>query len=230
MIGDEYMLIELGYGESFESDKVPRFTLKKRGWTDSMIKKLLPEPEFKLAAGSRSRGYYLWNEEDILKAEEADSFKDSLEKSVKRKESAKKAVETKKKNTISDMQSLANQIIVERVPIEEVDKGVWEYHRYKKHYSAKGKLFSGDGNLNLTNVRKELLNTWRFNHIRHCLTDYEYDLLALVNRVGKDDAYHAYREIIDKKIYDTYPELDRTLPYDNNHKYDSKYRRNDDIY
>ena len=54
---------------------------------------------------------------------------------------------------------------------------------------------------------EETIERWELNFVRHRLTNYDYELSKLKNKVGKEIAYQKYHNILLDKIEEVYPEL-----------------------
>ena len=98
-----------------------RATILERGWTDKLLKlflaepdKTAPNPHYRSAA--RMKLYLL---ERIEKIEQTQTFKEELEKANKRKLSAKRALETKKKNLEILLEQQRQQQIKEEIEWRE---------------------------------------------------------------------------------------------------------------
>lgn len=70
-------------------EKVCLSTIKSRGWTQTLIEQLLPEPELVKNPHYRSASKMkLWKLEDVIKAEESEKFKEQYAKRMARKQKA----------------------------------------------------------------------------------------------------------------------------------------------
>lgn len=66
-----------------------------------------------------------------------------------------------------------------------------------------------DGNVrNAYDADEDTKIRWAVDYIRHNLTNYDHDMNALINKVGKDKAYDKYKEAVLDKIAEVYPDLE----------------------
>ena len=157
--------------------------LKENGWTDSLIKKFLPEPDetrrnpvFRCAAPMK-----LYRISRVKKIKKSAKFKKEKELISKRKEAARKAVATKYAKTLE----LANSIEFD-VPTIDKDELL---KKAIQHYELIHDCFVGS-------VDDEFATRISTNYLRHEWTDYDDVLETISGMVGKEKAY----EIIKSKV------------------------------
>ena len=173
------------------------------GFTEKMIKLLLGEPiektnpHYKCAAPMK-----LWTKEEVDVVITSDEYKELKAKADKRRASAKKAVATKTEKIVSEMSLRAEQIKVTKVSDEKLME--WTLEAKQDWYDEHQR---GGEARNAYEADENTKKRWAVNYIRHNLTDYDYDMDALVNKVGKDKAYNKYKEAVLDKIAEVYPDL-----------------------
>lgn len=180
--------------------------IEKRGWTKSMIGKLtmnlnvriVDNPHYKCAPSMK-----LYCLKDIKRIEKTKRFKLLKEKADRRKESAKKSVETKIKNVVQLADNFS--VTVQRIDLEELreetlaSKQAWydsqilnrNNYDFRDAYSAP----------------QEDVERWEVNFIRHNLSDYDEQLEILNGKMGKFVAYWHYKEKLANEMKRIYPEL-----------------------
>lgn len=183
--------------------------LKERGWTKKMVDELLkniePElvenPHYKCAAPMK-----LYEAKDIKRIERTKKFKEMLEKANKRRISAQKAVETKIKNTMEEMEQFA--VEVKRIDIEDLknralsSKQSW-YRRTGQDFKYDYDAYTAD---------EETIKRWMVNFIRHHLSsDYDYQVYSLSGKTGVNEAYKKYKENLAHEMKKVYPELEKEI-------------------
>ena len=187
-------------------DKITFSEVKNMGFSEKLIRDLLPEPElarnpkYKCAAPMK-----LYLIADVQKAMKNELFIAYQVKRQKRKEAAKQAVETKRKKIISEMQSFSDKITVKRIDIDTL-LGL-TLRAKQDHYDWMFELYNNDYCNDAYSADESTRERWMVNYIRHNLTEYEDGLDNLYGRTGKDDAYHMLYQAVMEKIALVYPEL-----------------------
>ncbi len=176
--------------------------LKHRGWTDSAIKRFLPEhddekqnhvyrsaPPIKLYLINRVRG-----------VEISEAFQAWKGESLKRRASSAKAVKTKQASLLERVRNM--KVIVQKVPNNKVVKDAVNAYNIRK--SDRYMVFDGD----FATVDSDLdfLARITVNYIRHNLTEYDRILYKLAGKTGKGKALKLLWEKVFQAIADTYPD------------------------
>jgi hypothetical protein len=172
-----------------------------RKWTDRLIKKYMPVPDeirnnphYKQA--SKMKLYKISRVESIEKNEQ---FLIDFQKTILRRKSSAKMVETKKDNLLIEIFELP--ISVEIIPRNElVPLVIDNYNKNKDDYKGYSSFRDFD---------QSKLERLTVNYIRHELTPYDYYLKLIVSKVGKKEGYRLLRERIYNCISESYPELTR---------------------
>lgn len=189
-----------------KTEKVTKKYLKQRGWTEKMIKVLLPEPEYKRNPRYHSQApMQLWPLELVEAVEKTEEYKILLEKAERRRQAAYEVCNRKYDELMEEVDQRIADIYIPRIPIEmlmedSLDAKIhWELeHRSYLEFEAEEGMKNAD-----LEVRKR----WAVNYIRHRLTPYDGYLSDLKGRVGAEDAYHRYRDALMNAIFQTYPYL-----------------------
>lgn len=177
---------------------ISQSTVLDMGFTKSMIEILLPVPVLKPNPRYRSSApMKLYRIEDVSAAMETEAYRVASEKAEARRSSAEKAVETKRQKGEALIDTIVEELVVERIDIKELERIVL---REKEERAAE----RGDY---LHRLDDETVARWMVNYVRHNLCQYDDGLMALVGKVGKDALYVRLKEGTLRKIAQVYPEL-----------------------
>ena len=175
----------------------------KRNWTESLIKKYLKKPDL-----IKPNPYYnsasemlLYDLKKIMRIEGKATFKEDFDKTLKRKSSSKKAIETKTNNLLSLIENI--EITVIKMEMKNLyDAMIEDYNNYHLYKNLDSRYIS-------ISTDKQTLIRIAVNYIRHNLTSYDHHLVEIYSKVGTHQAY----KILNKRIYDliskTYPDLEK---------------------
>ncbi len=170
--------------------------LRKRGWTDTTIERLLGKADKFEENPVRKNGLPMrfWLMKRVFKIEKSPDFKLHTP-SEDRKIGARKAVETKTKNLLAEV--IGFPIKIPKLPLEVVRRnGIEAWESHNETY--------GEGN----GASVETINRWARNWLRHEATDdYERSLSDIYGCVGTDKAYLVIRRRVDSIVQELYPEL-----------------------
>lgn len=196
------------------------------GWTESMITRFMPIPDKEVANPYYRHGgmMKLYSKKRMEQIEETEQFKIAKEKSVRRKERAKKSTETK----IAKIKQYVNGLAI-RIPVFEKEQLIakaienhndWEMTQYQRrcewradHYDFLLRQHEEYGTdldeddyfiIYTRNTDPEILKRLVINFIRHNYTNYESDLKHLYGKVGKQEAHDLLQKRINEKILETY--------------------------
>ena len=167
---------------------------KKRGWTDSLIRDFLGNPDqvktnprFASAAPMK-----LFEEKRVKRVEKSPKFKQAQAGCKGRREAAQKALATKRKKI---------DAYVEQVKIE-----VPQMERDKLIQCACNSFNVGrdDGDLARPDSAPGFLARICVNYLRHEMTEYEHHLDLIAGKVGARDAYLEIKEKVLEAIGDQY--------------------------
>ena len=172
----------------------------KRKWTDALIKKYMPVPDEirnnpHYGRASKMTLYKISRVESIEKNEH---FLIDFQKTILRRKSSAKMVETKKDNLLIEISELP--ISVEFIPRNELVPLVIDDYNDRNYYKDY---------LILRDLDQSTLERLTVNYIRHQLTSYDQCLGLIFSKVGKKEGYRLLIERIYNCISESYPELTR---------------------
>ena len=175
--------------------------ISKRKWTDALIKKYMPVPDEirnnpHYGRASKMKLYKISRVESIEKNE---YFLIDFQKTILRRKSSAKMVETKKDNLLIEISELP--ISVEFIPRNELVPLVIDNYNKNKD--------DNKGYSSFRDFDQSKLERLTVNYIRHELTPYDYYLKLIVSKVGKKEGYRLLKERIYNCISESYPELTR---------------------
>lgn len=185
--------------------------LKKRGWTDSMIRDHLgscdstrPNPHYTSAAPMR-----LYLMERVEAVEQSEAWAALQEKSQRRQQGAEKAVQTKRMKLLAALETL--QIAVPQIPEHELKKQACKHYNQRKEEWDDWIYDTGRTPEKWTRATIQsdpaFLQRITVNYLRHALTHYEDELEKIAGKVGVRDAYIEINRKCYTAIADTYPYL-----------------------
>ena len=173
----------------------------ERGWTDSMIRKLLSNVDYELVENPfyrKAAPMSLYSMKDITRIERTKKFKELKEKADRRRVSSKKAIETKTKNTIALSDDLS--IEVERIEIDELREITLEE---KQYWYIELNIRDG-GDRSAYSAPKDDVDRWMVNFIRHNLSNYDEELERISGKVGVRQGYWHYKEKLAEEMKKAY--------------------------
>jgi hypothetical protein len=178
--------------------------LKAEGWTDKLIQKFLGEPD-KTARNpmfASAAPVKLYNRTRVLSVSQTKEFLEEKQKADVRKESARKAVLTKKDALMSKIEQL--EIQVKTLPPEKVKSlAIDAYNDHKAYISME---YGHDCEFaSKKNNDKNFLDRIVVNFIRHELTSYDHSLEIIAGKVGASLALAEIRRKVYAAIAQAYP-------------------------
>lgn len=184
-----------------------KFTItevRKKGFTDRLIRMLLPEPErVRNPMYASSPPMKLFREEDVLRAMQTKEFLEAQEKRQARKEAARKATLTRKQHLLDAVNESLSKLQIKQLPFEEVKRRALREKQEWNMWCGSFETVPMDG----SSVNKKTLDRWCVNYIRHQLTVYDEVLEQLERKTGKQEAYELAFTTILNKIGEVYPML-----------------------
>ena len=179
------------------------------GFTDKLIEEFLKEPDETMPNpySKRAAPMKLYKVKRVERIVKTKKFQKAFEKTLVRKISAKKSVETKKNKTLDEIKKKIKKIKVELLDVSD-DKlrdlaidNVIEFKRYinELHGNYDGMEFEARFADDAT------IDRWTVNYIRHNLTKYDDDLYNMKGKVGRHEVYIIYKEAVLNKIAEVYP-------------------------
>lgn len=171
-----------------------------RKWTNRLIKKYMPVPDEirnnpHYGRASEMKLYKISRVESIEKNEQ---FLIDFQKTILRRKSSAKMVETKKDNLLIQISEFP--ISVEIIPRYELVPLVIDDYNNRNYYKDY---------LTLRDLDQSTLERLTVNYIRHQLTEYEYHLYTIGDQVGKKEGARLLKEITNNCIGESYPDLTR---------------------
>ena len=187
-------------------------TLRRRGWTDSIVKlfKLVPDKTVNNPYYSCASDMKLYKLKRIERLEKTEKFQDALKKVEKRREGGRKAAERKVQKANERMNSITLYFPDES--FGAIIKSAIDH--YNDYHEEKG----DDRYIILSKFREptdediEFLQRIVLNYLRHCCTDYDSTLYDIKEcRIGEWERYCLHdtlREYIEGEAIKKYPELE----------------------
>ena len=171
-----------------------------RKWTDRLIKKYMPVPDTikKNPHFRRASEMKLYKISRVESIEKNEHFLIDFQKTILRRKSSAKMVETKKDNLLIEISELP--ISVEFIPRNELVPLVIDDYNDRNYYKDY---------LTLRDLDQSTLERLTVNYIRHQLTSYDQCLGLIFSKVGKKEGYRLLIERIYNCISESYPELTR---------------------
>jgi len=174
--------------------------IKDRGWTDTMVKKLLPEPRLQTNPVYKTAPpMKLWKAELIEAVEQTDEFKELFAKAEKRRASSDKAFDTKYDDLMKIVEKKIKNIKIRKID----DSDLIEYALNMKDEEFRRRNIDYAG-LSREDI-DEHIDRWVVNVIRHELSNYDRELETMKGKVGISDAYYKYRNAVLDEIAKIYP-------------------------
>lgn len=178
--------------------------LKAEGWTDKLIQKFLGEPD-KTARNpmfASAAPVKLYNRTRVLSVSQTKEFLEEKQKADVRKNSARKAVSTKKDALMAEIKKL--KIQVEILPLEKIKNlAIDAYNDHKAYLSME---YGHDCEFaSKKNNDKNFLDRIAVNFIRHDLTSYDNSLEIIAGKVGASLALAEIRRKVYAAIAQAYP-------------------------
>lgn len=177
-----------------------------RGWTASMTKRFLPEPD-----KTRINPHYrsgppikLWLPSTVEALERRDDVRAAIAKALAerpaRQDGARKAVETKEALTLKLVSAV--QITVTRIDLDALRKLAIEHRNHYRAHAIETGLTDY-----VVNPDDATATRWMRNFVRHNCTLYDEIIDDLSGLVGRDEAYRLLRDRVENEISSVYPEL-----------------------
>lgn len=180
--------------------------LKQRGWTESMIKKILCIPDL-----TKKNPYYkskkpmcLYEIGRVNDAERTKEYKECFDKYEARKVSSKKAIETKIQKAINFASEV--EIKVPEMSFNEVVEMACE--SYNDFHQLLSIRYDNDFIFaDLQESDEDFLVRITKNFLRHECTKYEDYLLKMYGKTGIQEARDILHKRINDEIIKVYPQL-----------------------
>lgn len=186
---------------NMENSKITLSTVKSYGFTDKLIKELLPEPELVINPHYRSGPKMkLWDVSVVESAMKTEIFVAEMEKRNKRREAAKKAVQTKTSKLQLQVDEFIKSVKISRIPLERLRSAA--IRDKQKWYDLNGiyDKFAEDAD-------DATVKRWMVNYIRHNMVEYDQEIDDMKGKTGKSLLYFELHNGVLHRISEVYPEL-----------------------
>lgn len=197
-----------------EPQYISRTGLKgKRGWTDLLIKRFLPEPDktvdnphYKSAEPMK-----LWLISRVDEIEKTDEFIAVKSVTAVRKQKANKAVATKRAKIMGYVDFLKIDVPV-FTREELIRKACSAYNQRNAHKQYNEESFWTPAD---ENSDWHFLNRICTNYLRHQCTRYETELEKIFGKVGNEEAYTRLKKKVNEAILKAYNFLEPVPEFSN---------------
>lgn len=180
--------------------------VKKLGFNPKMIEELLPDPILRTNPHyRRAAPMKLWEQCIVEEAMNNEKFIVYKTESDKRRQSAKKAVQTKYDKLHKEVEKKISEIYVQKIDNDRLRK---ETLRNKQAwYDYQECIRNKCSYMDAYSANEDTQKRWMVNFIRHNLMDYDDDLYKMSGKTGCHREYVNYKSAVLQKIAETYPEL-----------------------
>lgn len=185
-----------------KNTRITLSTVKSYGFTDKLIRELLPEPELVINPHYRSGPKMkLWDVTVVESAMKTEAFLAAMEKRNDRRESAKKAVRTKTSKLQLQVDEFIESVRIPRIPLDSLrlaailDKQKW--YDFNGIYDK----FAEDAD-------DATVKRWMVNYIRHNMVEYDHEIDDMKGKTGKSSLYFELHNGVLHRISEVYPELE----------------------
>lgn len=186
--------------EKQKEQLISQSAVLSRGFTKSMIDKLLPSPVLKRNPRyASSSPMKLWKEDDVKEIMETEEFKAMAAKSAARKQASAKAIETKRQKAELLTDELIKSIKVRRWSMAVLERKTLDY---KELWDLE------PGNYDMPMPDAKTLERWMVNFVLHNLCEYDDKLIDIFGLVGKEELHRRLKTETLAKIAGVYPELE----------------------
>lgn len=168
--------------------------LNRNGWSKTLVKKLLGEPDAKKKMQGRANLLCLYELSRVLLVESSVEFISAQDLLTKRRKSAEKAVKTKTDKLMSEVELM--NVFISKVDTSKMQSLAIKSYNVRNYLSDNQATFNSD---------KSFLDRICVNFIRHSLTHYDENLETLARKTGKSEAIDIIRDKIYNGIALAYP-------------------------
>ena len=168
--------------------------LERKGWSKSLILRLLGEPDTRKKQPGRPNLICLYFFSRVMEVELSEDFVFAQDALNRRKQAAEKVVNTKVCKLMADIAKMSvkvqsvKQINLERLAVEAYNERHWE-----------------SATTASTNSDSDFLNRLAVNYLRHELTLYDYAFETVAGKTGKSEGIVAIRTKVFDAIASAYP-------------------------
>jgi len=183
----------------YRSDHTTSVGLREHGWTDAAIKRFLGEPDKRVPNPHYKSGpeMKLYAVARVLEIEKAPAWQEWLAASASRKRGAQTAVETKRVKLIEYAEAM--RITVPEMPRDKVTALAC------RHYNMRSRDDDMPADKNSDEAFLERISV---NYLRHQMSSYERQLMAVYGKVGVEEGVRIIRRKVYAAIAAAYPYFD----------------------
>ena len=180
--------------------------MKERGWTPSMVKKIvdIPPTEFKGMYAKQPQKCY--PKEYIEKLEQSELFTELKLKAAGRQVAMKAVADAKRSDNIAKFSARVDSVKIPALTEDELKSRTIKSKQRWYSYQSELRCEADDG-IDIEHLPANVLHRWEVNYIRHELTRYEKLLDQIRGLVGTRDIYTVIKGEILDKIATAYPWL-----------------------
>ncbi|TKD35310.1 hypothetical protein [Azotobacter chroococcum] len=182
------------------TDQQPTITqttlLERPGWTKTLLKRLLGEPDHRKKVYGRTNPICLYLLERVVAAEQSTSFLDAQAAIEKRRMASTKAVKTKTEHLLAAIEAMP--LSVDVLSNKQLLSCAISAYNARNPYSDSSADPKAD---------QAFLDRICVNFIRHELTHYDHALEAMAGKTGINKAIVLLRRRIYSAIAQAYPAL-----------------------
>lgn len=180
------------------TEKISISGLKSLGWSDSMIRDLLPAPEERPNPHYRKAApMKLWSRELVTSVMATNDYKVALSRISRRRSAALRVAKTKTELLMANALDMANAVTIRIISEEGLKQNTLSAK--KIWYDYKGSW------LCVSSVDDATMERWIVNYIRHNLVRYDESLTEFFGKVGKTSAYFVFKRRLLERIAEAYP-------------------------
>jgi len=180
--------------------------IEERGWTKSIIKKLLGNPD-KIVPFRKGNVYY-YEQNKVLQLEKTEEFELLKQKIQIRIASGKKTAKKRTEKLIKEYELITIEFLElhEKKSLEQL--AVESYNFHKEYTEQYDKIIYEKPN----KLNKEFLDRITVNFIKHNLVkDYDYWCEELKGKIGKMEVYIKYKKRVLETILQKYPKYKNAI-------------------
>lgn len=180
--------------------------VKKLGFSDAMIRDLLPRPEEKPnPMYSRGAPMKIWKESDVIAVMGTNEYALRFEEFQKRSKKAKGIAEKQREALIAHALRSAKRVQIRKMSIGDLERVALDHKKKRDEERDPYDCYYDDRDI--ADASEENKKRWMVNYLRHCCTDYDAKIERFMGEVGHEQAYCAYRNAVLDKIATAYPHL-----------------------
>lgn len=181
--------------------------MKERGWTASIIKKLVQIEPTEFRGMYRRQPQKCYPKDYIEGLEQSDEFKELREKASQRSTTMSLVAEKKRTENIEKFKKRIYAVKVPVLPLDVLRRRTIDAKNKWYEYTSMMYDRFDDGPVDERNLDNSTLFRWEVNFIRHELTKYEDLLSEIYGIVGTHEIYKELKNYVLDRISEAYPHL-----------------------